>query len=130
MLGQEQDTEILSQTNFSFVQTGKFYKLQKPSSQEGPSYIKNSRSSSSRHSWCNLGRENRNLSNISVYIFGFPGWPRCCIPMSEARSTVQAGALRINVGKGWVHPPGIREPGEEGEGAKEKGRGRCLPVFG
>jgi hypothetical protein len=50
--------------------------------------------------------------------------------MSGARPTVRTGALRINVGKGWVHPPGIREPGKEEEGAKEKGRGLCLPVFG
>lgn len=43
--------------------------------------------------------------------------------MSEARSTVRAGALRINVGKGWVHPLGIREAGGGRGGAKEKGRG-------
>lgn len=32
----------------------------------------------------------QNLLNLSVYIFGFPRWPGCCIPMSTARSTVGA----------------------------------------
>lgn len=46
--------------------------------------------------------------------------------MSEARSTVRAGALRINAGKGWAHPLGIREAGGGRGGGRGKGKGMAV----
>lgn len=74
-----------------------------------------------------LGERERNLLNLSVYIFGFPCWLGCCIPMSTHVPLWEPGALRINFGKGWFHPLGIREP--EGGRGGGKGKGKGTAVF-
>jgi len=57
----------------------------------------------------------------------FPvGWA-VIFPCPQHVPLWEPGALRINFGKGWVHPLGIREP--EGGRGGGKGKGKGTAVF-
>ena len=52
----------------------------------------------------------------------FPVGQAAVFPCLQHVPLWEPGALRINFGKGWVHPLGIREPEGGRGGGKEKAR--------